>query len=369
MGGDCLKQLFLKMNDEKKHKILHNVHPNITVISDLVCRIDNDNYLKLKNKITEKCKAHNLNIFFSRDFEKSDHGDIDVFYCDKNVNILEIIKQMFNPIVIGKNSDVITFPYKLSVNQYYQIDFIFVEHLNMANFFYSFGDIGMTIGMMTSHYNLKFGFSGLYIKLTDEILNTLSSSSVWHNTENVFLSNDPVKICEFLGLDHCVWEYGFDKMEHSYHWITTSRFFNPSFFIFGEQKLGKHDKPKRKYMTGFEEYVKLTKDTYQNCDIKYNLDFCMNTLEFFSQTHDVLTLINDKTQKEIKRKTRNEKFSGKDVVKIGYKGKDVNNMIMKFRKYVVENKTKNLSTFEDWLDENNKSQIMTVFSSFCNAPK
>ncbi len=86
----------------------------------IASRINLIQYNKIKTQLIEKFTGH-LDIEFVIDVpNKQDFGDIDVLYTldnslseTKNLNIINLIKLLFNPVEIVHNGPVVSFAYEL----------------------------------------------------------------------------------------------------------------------------------------------------------------------------------------------------------------------------------------------------------------
>lgn len=360
MGGDCLKSLLSQLNDITKEQLLKGTC--LTNVIDLVKRIQKDIHLQILNEIQLKCKSENFDVFFSREFDdKMDHGDIDVFYVDTSVDINVLINKLFDPLVLKRNGSVTTFSYKYSETDYFQIDFIRVTNIQLAQFFFSYGDVGMTMGMMAYHNKLKYGDNGLYLKLDGNKINELFDMTLFSaSEEHVFeLSKDPIQISNFFGLSYERWQIGFGCMEEAYDWLAQSTFYNPSHFIQNEGKLKRHEKPKRKFMSGFDQYSALHIDNY---DSKEKIDIVNYAFDFFKIRDKVFENIRMSIAKRLMDNKRQEKFNGKMVVSRGISGKDVGTTISKFHEYIKEIYD---AEFNHWLDLSSKEICQDTFNDFC----
>ena len=102
---------------------------------------------------------------------------MDILYVSQdNINIINYIKEIFNPKEIYKNGDVISFSYEINSfsEEYFQIDLIKCENesekLSMSKYYYSYGDLGNILGRITKKYDIRFGHKGLFINLLDETI-------------------------------------------------------------------------------------------------------------------------------------------------------------------------------------------------------
>lgn len=353
MGGDCLRQLFSSLSVEEKRKLLEGTQ--FTKVEDLVSRIPKDINNSLTKEIIEKCRNEGFDFFSTQEFDdKMDFGDFD-FYTVDNRDLKPMIIKLFDPLVIHKNGHTTTFSYKFSATQYFQVDFAHITNLKLGKFVKSYADIGMTLGMIASHNKLKFGEEGLFLKLNGNNLNDLSGSSMYNPNEEMcfLLSTDVEAIVNFFGLSYKYWELGFSNMERAYEWLARSRFYSPRYFVSGEQKLKRHNKPKRKFMLGFEEYSqRMIEESFHETP---QIDTINYVFKFFKNRDKIIETIVQNLQKKILNNSRNEKFSGKKFLEKGFQGKEIGIQINNFQKHVKE--TFQIDNFESWLDLSDTEKI------------
>lgn len=360
MGGDLLKQLFSQLDETTKASLLEKT--SFTDVSKLVSRIPKDVHFQLINKIKEMCKSDGFQVFSTREFDdKMDHGDIDILYVDTRVDIRQRLTKLFNPLVIKRNGTITTFSHKHSDTEYFQIDFIHVTDENMAQFFLSYGDIGMTMGMIAYHNKLKYGDDGLHLKISGEQMNQLTDSTVFSSQEeHIFdLSQDPELIARFFQLDFDRWKMGFCSQMEAYEWLARSIFYDPHHFVPNEGKLKRHDKPKRKFMSGFDEYSKIVLESYVGEQkISNIIDY---SLKFFNKFDEIMLSIKLLAEQRKLNIERSAKFSGKNFIEKGISGKKVGKAIAEFKEYVKSNFQ---LSFEEWLDSSSKEHVEIIFEEF-----
>ena len=96
----------------------------------------------------------------------------------------------------------------------FQIDFITTpaEQFAIHHFFLSYGDCGMLIGQIAHATGLRMGQQGLFLGYSERP----------GMSDDLILSTDPRKICEFLGLDYPMWKLGFGSEGHIFRWLCVS---------------------------------------------------------------------------------------------------------------------------------------------------
>lgn len=360
MGGDLLKQLFSQLSEPVKTSLLEKT--NFTDITLLVARIPKDVHIQITNEIKDICKADGFQAFSTREFEnKLDHGDVDMLYTDTSIDIRQRLIKLFNPLVIKRNGQITTFSYKFSDTEYFQVDFNHVRKENMAQFFLSYGDIGMTMGMIAFHNKLKYGEDGLYLKISGNQMNQLSGSDVFNlQEEHIFeLSQEPEAIARFFQLDFFRWQLGFANPTEAYEWLARSIFYNPRHFISNEGKLKRHDRPKRKFMTGFDEYSSIVLESYVEEQKFYNI--VDHSLKFFNKFDEIMAGIILIAKQRKLNIERSDKFSGRIFTERGISGKEVGKAICEFKEYVVKNFR---LEFDEWLDNSDKEHVNEICEQF-----
>jgi hypothetical protein len=187
---------------------------------------------------------------------KDSFGDLDVLLTRQSeFDIREWILATFKPDEIVSNGGVYSFnipgcEHELGVAsdfmcecqhgqsaftlaRDFQIDFITTSPENFAvhHFFLSWGDCGMLVGQIahaaglrfgadssaspnTNRYTVRFGQQGLFTSISDRP----------GMSDDLILSKDPRKICEFLGLDFDRWYNRFEEELEIFAWLCESPF-------------------------------------------------------------------------------------------------------------------------------------------------
>jgi hypothetical protein len=278
-------------------------------------RVNLELYNKIKSIILSKLLPYNYFVSIIEMPGKETFGDLDLIYKWKdNQDIPFIINELFSPREVFSNNNVFSFSYNINEVEYFQIDLIKVSNIEMAQFYYGYGDIGHIIGRMMKKNDLTFGAEGL-----------------WINYENnkIMLSSDPLEICNFIGLDHSKWKNGFNTITDVFNWIIQCKYFNKIYF--------NPDNFNAVYKKNYETRpnFKLFVDYILNINTENKNEINLNIIDY-------ITIFNKHNEKEIIdkklyiNKLHQEKFSGKifllytDCKNIG-KYKDA------FKKHICEN--------------------------------
>lgn len=169
---------------------------------------------------------------------KESHGDVDVLVSGYLQDFDP--RDIFGAGTVVSNGGVLSFDY-----QGHQIDLINVngQTFDMAEFFYSHGDLGMIMGMIMKSLGIKFGYQGLSIVL---------------HSRQLMLSTDIASVLRFMGLDLAVWRAGFVADNEVFAFITSSRLFRHSMFRRKENKWNHGERvalEKRTMFVSFVAYV------------------------------------------------------------------------------------------------------------------
>lgn len=358
-------------------------------------RINLDKYIKVKKDLEEKIGKY-LEFEFTIDVPgKVDFGDIDILYklknsfdnnfdnniCNKkNFNIEELLQQIYNPVEIVLNGPVCSFAYHLensSSYEYFQVDLILVEDLQMSRFYFSYGDLGGIIGRLTQHKCLTYGSKGLWVSpnqetitkfLSEYKINLLvgyeSTIQIMQITNailpKIMLTNEPDKICEYLGLDFKIWLNGFESKKQIFEWIKKSPWFELDSFRALDYEHRHRANARPMYME-FLNYIFIDEknfDIEKGNSTKYiNKNLQLETIEYFDKIGMLIKHIKQIEMNLI----RKEKFSGKKFLNLGIEPKQIKMYLDNFNKYIYN---KFQMEFNDWLDANSSELIDTTIDIF-----
>ena len=194
---------------------------------------------ELYTEVVAELKAKLVPLFYlvvevPRSFaSKTSFGDVDL--------LASLPQQTFDPLThLGsaegvQNGNIKHFDYRG-----YQVDVIVIDEskMDLARFFYGYGDTGMIMGMFMRNLELKFGMGGLTYKC---------------ETYKVSLSQDLKAILQFVGLDYDFWEQGFETKESMFRYLASSKYFRPYFFSRKNPEVLELDGQKRKKGTSVFE--------------------------------------------------------------------------------------------------------------------
>ena len=323
-------------------------------------RKNKDEYEIIKTEILEKIKNKLQCEIVIEVPNKLDFGDLDVLYInDENLDIKKIIQETYNPKEIIHNGEVHSFDYND-----FQIDFIKCknkEKLVMAQFYFSYGDIGSIIGRISNYYGLKFGHKGLWLVLLENTLEINKDVNMAETFGKVKLSKVPKEICEFLNFDFNTWQNGFKSKNEIFEWIIKSKYFKKEIF----NTLNYEHRSRailRPFYQEFLNFIKLdvlniNKANIKEGEVKINIqDYA---IKYFKKEDKV-----EELHKQIQiRKERKEKFNGKYLIDFGIEPKKIGQYINNFKKYIEE---KYNLDFDTWVDKQTKESILNLFKIHMN---
>jgi hypothetical protein len=156
-------------------------------------RLEREQYLQYEQEISEIVRPLVTHFYIPRTFPgKESFGDLDIVYMAEDPEFLNKIKSLFQSKDSFHNGDITSVEYKN-----FQVDFIKSSPSYFENhcFFLDYNDFGGILGQMTSRYELKYGFDGLFLRVHRDHVRE-------HHLGEVLLSSDPLVIFQYLGLDY-----------------------------------------------------------------------------------------------------------------------------------------------------------------------
>jgi len=282
---------------------------------------------------------------------KTSHGDMDVLikidnkFYNKNINLVDFIKNTFNPNDIYNNGGVISFDY-----ENFQIDFIPIKesNWNFAVKWFAYDPFSNITGKIAHKKGLKFGWNGLIYPFRN--FNGRLST-------DILISMDHKKSLEFLGYDYDRYLLGFDTLQDIFDYIVTSKYFDST--IFQMENLNQIDRKrnrKRQTYQQFLEFIK-TENINKSYSFKKKEDYILDIAEYFPES-DLINKLKELEIKDGQNKEMNSKFNGKLVMTIypDLKGKELGNMITNFMK--------SFDNYRDFVLQNTSEEIMNEFKIF-----
>ena len=242
---------------------------------------------------------------------KTSFGDVDFLVADP-LKPFDPIKDVGSR-VSHKNGNVLSFEY-----EGHQIDLITVasHKMQLAQFYYSYGDLGMIIGMMCRVIGLKFGFKGL---------------SLVHESQHIQLSEDLTRILDFLDLDRASYYEGFRDEEDVYRLVMASKHFRPSMFSRHHDCMKTAELKRREMFRRFVERCQALPNTGDRVDT-HNVQ--RDALVYFDKTAEFDSMVDQQKKLALLK----QKFNGSIVAEItGLVGADLGRFMASFRnRYTID---------------------------------
>ena len=98
--------------------------------------------------------------------------------------------------------------------------------LHIARTYFSYNDLGMLMGVLAKRLNCKYGHNGLYYNYYNHDRSY---------KKDIFLSDEPPVIFNFLDLSYFKFLDGFNDLEDIFKYVTTSKYFDTKAFINEEE--------------------------------------------------------------------------------------------------------------------------------------
>jgi len=293
---------------------------------------------------------------------KETFGDIDII-VDMNgfkEDIMNYISVFFEPTEIFHNGNCYSFNYKEV-----QVDFMCIEpeHYDSNYHYLAFNDLGNYIGRIAHRLGLKYGQQGLWY----------NHFLKGQNLGKVMVSKDYREIFNFLDLDYDRWLEGFDELEDTFKFVTTSRYFDTEMFQLNSlNRINRERNLKRASYMSFLDWIK---DTYPKGVVGDYLDGPKEDARASDNTNKSLIKtvnatfpyanfalkIKEIEYVEAKKAFINAKFNGAMVMtRYGLEGKAIGDSLNSFKRYVE--KTLGYS-FGDYILSESQENIFEVFES------
>jgi hypothetical protein len=178
---------------------------------------------------------------------KTSHGDID-FLVEGPLNTTftpDDIATAFHAHRHVKNGTTRSFavPHPEEPDSFVQVDtHVCAEGwLDWECFHQSYADLWQIIGVAHRALGLTANDNGLHVRI-EEIEDKNRKASM------LFLTDDPVQVLRFYGLDVERYERGFEEMEELYEWVTKGRFFSREVLEEREEKANDRQRLKARDM-------------------------------------------------------------------------------------------------------------------------
>ncbi|KAI9892434.1 MAG: hypothetical protein M1814_001391 [Vezdaea aestivalis] len=198
---------------------------------------------------------------------KIDHGDIDILAADPRdetgVNVRSLAAALgarsFRGSTTGGSTASFAVPKPLEGADDFISDkdlpFVQVDvhicrpgTLEWENFTKSYGDLWNIVGSQIRGAGLTANDRGFFVR-NPEI------EELDRKKAMVYLTRDPARVLEFLGLDHEAFEKGWNTPEEMYEWATHCRFFDVGVFREKGEYLKANDRKRLKLRAVYRDFV------------------------------------------------------------------------------------------------------------------
>lgn len=120
---------------------------------------------------------------------------------------------------------------EMTVEEYAQIDLEVVpkELFDWHSFYSSYGDMCGMLGHMVHNHGFTISDRGLFLRLAAlDTAKEMKLGNIPEKSGKLFLSKDPGKVLQFLGLSYHVYQQGFSTAEELYQWLCQCRLLSKS---------------------------------------------------------------------------------------------------------------------------------------------
>jgi hypothetical protein len=248
-----------------------------------------DEYITIKQQIIARLIEIGINykeIFYTKD--RSSFNALNILVSFKSKNPIEIISK-FNPYqILFTYNNIYSFDYS-NYNSILpiQINMINIHNLEMTNFYYSYSIINSIISYISNSIGLKFSINGLSVKIFQN--DGCSLRKIVKNNE-ILLSDNPIEICDFFGLNYSKWIDGFDTQEDIFQWLTQCIFFQPKLFNIDYDYTRICSNKKKIFINKFIKYIENTIETSKYEEIVPYMNLQKTAIGYFDKIDTYIEL-------------------------------------------------------------------------------
>ncbi len=261
--------------------------------------------------------------------DKPDFGDLDILVSDSVAN------ESWHALRLEITKDLGITQFKAvghvfsTVYRDLQVDFFVTpeEYLQSCYHFMSFNDLGNLLGKICRRFNLKYGEHGLaYVyRRTDNP----------HYKQDLEITTDFARICNFLGLEFDLWQNGFESLEVMFDWVIAS----PYFSVAPYQKMDATLKKREQHRTTMQKFV----EYLEQHSITKTFDFqpresYLEMIDAFFPEANLKAQIQLELEKETRASIFAQKFNGKLVSNLlpQLEGKSLGAFIVQFKNSIQD---------------------------------
>ncbi len=274
--------------------------------------------------------------------DKTDFGDLDILISDSVAN------KSWNALRLEITKDLGITQFKAvghvfsTVYRDLQVDFFVTpeQYLESCYHFMSFNDLGNLLGKICRRFNLKYGEHGLaYV---------YRRTNNPHFKQDLEITVDFARICEFLGLEATLWQQGFESLEVMFDWVIAS----PYFSVAPYQQMDATLKKRQQHRTTMQKFV----EYLEQHGINKTFDFqpresYLKQIDAFFPEANLKAQIQLEHDKETRALIFAKKFNGKLVGSLlpQFEGKTLGAFIVRFKNSIED--------FEGFILEHDQNAI------------
>lgn len=280
---------------------------------------------------------------------KETFGDIDIIVdmkSNKVVNIRDYITKTFKPNEIFHNGNCYSFDYKEV-----QVDFMTVSSEDYdSNYHYlAYNDLGNYIGRIAHRLGLKYGQEGLWYE------HYLKGQ----NLGRVMISKDYIEIFKFLDLDYDRWLDGFDELEDTFKFVTTSKYFDTGMFQL--DALNRVNRERNLKRASYMSFIDWINNEYAHTEGEVLDGNLIKIVDATFPDANFNLSIKELEYIEAKKALINAKFNGAMVMKrYGFEGKEIGYGLNKFKDHINKEL---LYSFDDYILSESQANIFEEFEN------
>ena len=187
---------------------------------------------------------------------KADHGDVDILVESFPVDPVRTADEMARLIKAKRyiaNGPSWSFAVKLPSEiedpsiPYAQLDIERCDQgfIGWEYFMQSYGDLWQILGLTIRHLGVTATNLGFFVRVPE-----IEPENA--KTSRLFMTNDPIAVLAFMGLDTAQYEAGFQSENEMFEWIAAGRFFNGRHY---DQRVNSNDRQRARKRLQFRRFV------------------------------------------------------------------------------------------------------------------
>jgi hypothetical protein len=282
--------------------------------------------------------------------DKPDFGDLDILISSRVANAdwtnlrLEIVRDL------GIDQFKVVGHVFSTVYRNLQVDFFVTPepYLESCYQFMSFNDLGNLIGKICRRFNLKYGEHGLAY-----VFRRQGDS---HYKQDLQITTNFTRICEFLNLEYSVWKAGFADLEAMFEWVIASPYFSVAPYL---QDLDATLKKRQQHRTTVQKFVEFLgrNQITKIYDFEPRESYLERIVAFFPEAN-----LGAQIRLEIEKETRASSFAAK------FNGKIVSRLLPHLQgqalgAFIVGFKN-SFERFEEFILEHDEATVATRILEF-----